>query len=197
MSQFEIEIKLPLNNRQRTLSALLDQGFREISEIREEDTYFNSIYHDMKKHDEALRIRKSTDCRTGISKTQINFKGPKLDKISMSRMELETEVKDADILTGILTHLEFSPAASVNKTRTYLKCKNITACLDQVDSLGDFLELEVIVQQESERKENLSQMEDLLTALGYHMSDTVQTSYLSMLQKKTMHTTDQSRLKLI
>lgn len=98
MAQFEIEIKLPLKNLKETLKFLTDQGFQETAQIQEEDTYFNSVYHDVKKRDEALRIRTSTDCRSGISKTQINFKGPKLDKISMSRMELETEVSDAEVL---------------------------------------------------------------------------------------------------
>ena len=65
-----------------------------------------------------------------------------------------------------------------------MKCGRFTACLDHVEGLGDFLELEVIAEQESERKEILSKMEDLLAILGYHMSDTVQTSYLSMLQQK-------------
>ena len=45
----------------------------------------------------------------------------------------------------------------------------------------------MIAEQESEREEILSRMEDLLAILGYHMSDTVQTSYLSMLQKKVAH----------
>ena len=184
MAQFEIEIKLPLKNLKETLEILTDQGFQETAQIREEDTYFNSVYHDVKKRDEALRIRTSTDCRSGISKTQINFKGPKLDKISMSRMELETEVSDAEVLKNILIHLDFFTVASVMKTRKYLKCGKLTACLDQVEGLGDFLELEVIAEQESERKEILSKMEDLLAILGYHMSDTVQTSYLSMLPKK-------------
>ena len=107
----------------------------------------------MKKRDEALRIRTSTDCRSGISKTQINFKGPKLDKVSMSRMELETEVSDTEVLKNILIHLDFSPVASVIKLRKYLKCGRFTACLDQVEGLGDFLELEVIAEQESEREE--------------------------------------------
>ena len=176
MAQFEIEIKLPLKNLKETLKFLTEQGFQETAQIQEEDTYFNSVYHDVKKRDEALRIRTSTDCRSGISKTQINFKGPKLDKISMSRMELETE--------NILIHLDFSPVASVMKMRKYMKCGRFTACLDHVEGLGDFLELEVIAEQESERKEILSKMEDLLAILGYHMSDTVQTSYLSMLQQK-------------
>ena len=122
MAQFEIEIKLPLKNLKETLKFLTDQGFQETAQIQEEDTYFNSVYHDVKKRDEALRIRTSTDCRSGISKTQINFKGPKLDKISMSRMELETEVSDAEVLKNILIHLDFSPVASVMKTRKYLKC---------------------------------------------------------------------------
>ena len=182
MAQFEIEIKLPLKNLKETLKFLTEQGFQETAQIQEEDTYFNSVYHDVKKRDEALRIRTSTDCRSGISKTQINFKGPKLDKISMSRMELETEVSDAEVLKNILIHLDF--VASVMKTRKYLKCGKLTACLDQVEGLGDFLELEVIAEQESEREEILSRMEDLLAILGYHMSDTVQTSYLNMLQKK-------------
>ena len=72
MDQFEIEVKLPLKNLKETLKLLTDQGFHETAEIREEDTYFNSIYHDVKKRDEALRIRTSTDCRSGISKTQID-----------------------------------------------------------------------------------------------------------------------------
>ena len=97
----------------------------------------------------------------------------------MSRMELETEVSDAEVLKNILIHLDFSPVASVMKTRKYMKCGRFTACLDQVEGLGDFLELEVIAEQEI-----LSKMEDLLAILGYHMSDTVQTSYLSMLPKK-------------
>ena len=132
MAQFEIEIKLPLKNLKETLKYLTDQGFQETAQIQEEDTYFNSVYHDVKKRDEALRIRTSTDCRSGISKTQINFKGPKLDKISMSRMELETEVSDAEVLKNILIHLDFSPVASVMKTRKYMKCGRFTACLDQV-----------------------------------------------------------------
>ena len=68
-------------------------------------------------------------------------------------MELETEVSDAEVLKNILIHLDFSPVASVMKTRKYMKCGRFTACLDQVEGLGDFLELEVIAEQESERKE--------------------------------------------
>ncbi len=102
----------------------------------------------------------------------------------MSRMELETEVQDADVMESILTHLEFFPVVKVIKTRKYLRRDTITACLDQVDGLGDFLELEVVAGKENEREENLNKMEELLAVLEYKMSDTVRTSYLGMLQAK-------------
>ena len=50
MAQFEIEIKLPLKNLKETLKFLTDQGFQETAQIQEEDTYFNSVYHDVKKN---------------------------------------------------------------------------------------------------------------------------------------------------
>ena len=58
----------------------------------------------------------------------------------------------------------------------------ITACLDQVDDLGDFLELEIIVQQESEREPALNKIIALLHELGYAPDEIIRTSYLSMLQ---------------
>ncbi|CBL19275.1 hypothetical protein CK1_10870 [Ruminococcus sp. SR1/5] len=48
MAQFEIEIKLPLKNLKETLKFLTEQGFQETAQIQEEDTYFNSVYHDVK-----------------------------------------------------------------------------------------------------------------------------------------------------
>lgn len=51
------------------------------------DMYYNSEYHDVKTSGEALRIRKSTVLLTGQTRAQLNFKGKKIDQISMSRQE--------------------------------------------------------------------------------------------------------------
>ena len=59
----------------------------------------------------------------------------------------------------------------------------MTACLDYVHGLGEFLELEVLVSSEEEKDAALTQIENILNSLGYQISDTVRTSYLSMLQK--------------
>ena len=59
----------------------------------------------------------------------------------------------------------------------------MTACLDQVEGLGDFLELEVIVENEEDREEALDLVLSLLGELGYEKGDIIRTSYLSMLQQ--------------
>ena len=102
----------------------------------------------------------------------------------MSRQEYETVVEDAESMDQILKSLGFSPVAGVAKTRIYLQQEEMTACLDQVDGLGDFLELEVIAHEETLREAHLENMEQLLTTLGLSMKDTVRTSYLGMLLRE-------------
>lgn len=183
MEHFEIEIKLPIDRPETVLNGLISCGFEKAGRVREEDMYYNSEYHDVKKRDEALRIRKSTDLETGKTRSQINFKGKKLDQVSMSRKEYETEIKDSEHMDAILQAIGFFPVAGVCKVRQYLRRGEMTACLDQVENLGNFLELEVIAEDESLRKRYLNEMEVLLGKMGLSMKDTVRTSYLSMLMQ--------------
>ena len=181
MNNFEIEIKLPVSSLEEIKEKLILKGFQEGASIRESDMYYNSEYHDVKKLGEALRIRKSTDLLTGQMQAQLNFKGKKIDQVSMSRQEYETVVENPECMEKILIVLGFSPVAGVQKTRCYMKRDEMTACLDQVDGLGSFLELEVIAAKESMRETYLQMMEGVLAELGLSMKDTVRTSYLSML----------------
>ena len=71
MGQFEIEVKLPVKNRQETAQMLKGLGFKFRKEVEEEDIYFNSACHDLKERDEALRIRRSLDRTSGEKKTQM------------------------------------------------------------------------------------------------------------------------------
>lgn len=184
MNSFEIEMKLPVFSLEEIKEKLIWKGFQEEATVRESDMYYNSEHHDMKKLGEALRIRKSTDLFNGQTQAQLNFKGKKMDQVSMSRQEYETAVADPKCTEKILIALGFEPVAGVQKTRCYMKKNEMTACLDQVDGLGSFLELEVIASEESMRETYLREMERLLTELGLSMADTVRTSYLGMLYAK-------------
>ena len=55
--------------------------------------------------------------------------------------------------------------------------------MDQVEELGDYLELEVLVNEEEKRPEALERIEEQLKKLGYSMGETTRISYLSMLEE--------------
>ena len=72
----------------------------------------------------------------------LTYKGPKLDGVSKTREELETPV-DGITAKRVLTALGFSEAGIVSKIREVFKVGEIIVCLDAVDNLGQFLEVEI------------------------------------------------------
>lgn len=181
-SPVEIEVKIPIENFGELFEKLKSNGFVRTMVRREVDTYFNSVYYDLKENDKALRIRRTTDKITGKEWAELNCKGPKLDDISMSRKEYETLLENPDEIEKILAEIGFLPVdVTVDKTRYYFSKGEITACIDQVEGLGDFLELEILEQGEFKREAGLKEIENVMNDIGYTMADTVQTSYLVML----------------
>ena len=202
----EVEIKLPLRQRDnavketdRIAAALCGMGFRKAARFRQRDSYFDNAAGEIRAGGKALRIRKTEDLIQGGVTAELNFKGPRLDQVSMTRQELETEVGQAETGRQILAALGYFPVPpEVVKERTEYRRENITACLDRVQGLGDFLELEIIVPESPDatdggreaagrgcggREAALRRLETILGELGYQMRDTVTRSYLSMLQK--------------
>ena len=180
----EVEIKLKIRDKNRLIESLRDVGFQQGDLVLESDVYYTSRHHDFEKLDEALRIRSIQNLSTGEKSSVITFKGAKTDKRSMTRKELETEVGDPKIAREILESIGFTPVPSVEKERQHFYMQKITACVDRVKNLGDYLELEKIVDVEEEKTEALQELEEVLQRLGYSMEDTTRTSYLSMLMKQ-------------
>ena len=178
----EVEVKLPVADLDGIRTELLKNGFKETAFIEERDTYFDNPQGDIRTNGEALRVREMKDHLTGKKRAQFNFKGKKLDTRTMTREELETGVEDGEICRNILQAIGYAPAApEVVKDRTMLQKEKITACLDKVHGLGEFLELEILADSEEQKDIALGRIENILNDLGYQISDTVQTSYLSML----------------
>jgi len=181
----EVEVKLKIDNPESLRSKLLSNGYKEFKKVLETDLYFNGNDHDFRKSDEALRIRKTQriDCDVEESKVSLTYKGPKLDKVSMSRTETELGIENFESMALILTSLGYKPVKPVVKTRTYFISDYVVAMLDNVELLGDYLELEVMAEEESDREEALELIKSQLETFGYSMSDTTRTSYLSMIEQ--------------
>ena len=181
----ECEIKLKIDNANEIKGNLLALGFCETQILTETDTYFDTKNGDIRLNDKALRIRESINHTTGQKFCQINFKEKKLDNKSVSRPEYESNISDANAMKKILNLLGFYPVEpKVVKNRIVLNVPPISACIDSVEGLGDFLELEIIVTNEEEKEHGLLKIESILEKLGYSLSDTTRTSYLTALQSK-------------
>lgn len=191
----EVEVKLPVSFLGSSewdaemigvlMEKLLEMGFVSEEHILEEDTYYDTADGSIRKSGQAFRIRQIEDKHTGKIQGVVTFKGKRMDKETLTRQEFETLVGDPAVFHQLLLALGFSKAKPVvRKERRILKKENISACLDRVKDLGDFLELEIMAEEESKREEAVRDIEAALNHLGYSLEDTVKTSYLSMLQCK-------------
>ena len=180
----EVEVKIPIESIEEIEGQLIHNGFKYQKTVVETDTYFTSDYYDMRKHDKALRIRTTENRDTGEMRAQLGCKGPKLDNISMTRKETEIEIREPEKMKEILKELEFYPAfCRVKKTRSYYSKKRMTAAVDQVENLGSFLELEILVEKEADREKGLEEIKSVMKQIGCGEKKTVRTSYVSIREK--------------
>jgi len=198
----EVEVKLRIRNYDTVKEYLVNNGF-ELSEVlAETDTYYDNRAGQIRNGDSALRIRHTENLLTGQSNAAVTYKGPKMDNKSMTRPESETEIGNPEVFDSILRSLGFYPVdPRVVKQREQYTRGDLHACLDRVEGLGDFLELEIMVDEpentiDARTKEKdradavpghssaLELIEKELHSIGYSIEDTTNISYLTQLQSK-------------
>ncbi|MFQ6105535.1 MAG: class IV adenylate cyclase [Candidatus Hydrothermarchaeaceae archaeon] len=169
----EIEIKARIERQEDVVQKLRSLGAKYIKTEKQEDVYFNHPSRDFSTTDEALRIRSAG----GIF--SLTYKGPKIDKITKTREEYETEVSDIDETEKILEKLGFKKAGSVVKTRVCYRLGVFSVMLDSVEGLGDFVEIE---KESGFYKEE--ELIKLLAKLGIDERAVERRSYLELLKSR-------------
>lgn len=179
----EIELKIALTNKQyETIKKFFDAKFEFSGSVIESDVYFNGIDRDFSKTDEAFRLRKVE--RENNTSIFVTYKGAKLNKTIKARKELEVSVSDYGTMLGIISSLGFKETAHVKKQRYYYTDGSITATLDNVKDLGEFLELEILAPDQEDVDKYSAQLFDLLTNLKLDKKAATTSSYLEMLLNK-------------
>ena len=180
----EIEIKAHIDSA--TLTQLPSRAaalsFAETKRLKETDIYFNGNDHSFFKTDEALRLRQTVNLDGDGADTYITYKGPKLDKLTQSRDEIETSIGDFDSMRSILKKLGYPEVLTVEKTRRYFRARDITLCLDEVSELGCFLELETLIDTPSEPEKDaaIERLMNSLDQLGISKEQLTRKSYLEL-----------------
>ncbi len=144
----EVEQKFPVED-----IATLDRQLRGLAAepgetVTQVDCYYAHPQRDFAVTDEALRLR-----RVGPM-NYITYKGPKLDQSTKTRREIEISLANgqaaATDAAELLEAVGFRPVAEVRKTRRHYTLAGelaITISLDQVDGVGDFVELEIVAEE--------------------------------------------------
>lgn len=177
---FEVEQKFYVDQRPQLESRLAELGAVAGPRQSHSDTYYNHPCRDFAETMEALRIRRID----GVP--HLTYKGAKLPGEVKARRELEWSLAPGD-LDGSRTEelwqmLGFRPVATVSKTRqTYALSGDLSVfsvVIDEVDRLGTFAEVELVVQQKAEVDLARRRVIELAGTLGLQRAES--RSYLRM-----------------
>ncbi len=139
---YELERKVRASHRdvRETLEA---REATLVETVIQDDTYWDHPNRDFADTDEALRIRReSAPGDEANASVRLTYKGPRVDTDTKTRIEREIGVTDGAQLRSILEALGFEEAGSVRKRRAVYVEDDINICLDEVDGLGEFVEIE-------------------------------------------------------
>lgn len=170
---FEVEVKARVASPEEARKRLRELGAERLGREEQRDTYFAHPQRDFAATDEALRLREAWGA------AELTYKGPKLDARTKTREELTTQVKQPEDAALLLRRLGFRPVAVVAKWRETWKLRGAEVCLDEVEGLGAFVEVELNAASEAQTAEMGERALALLKELGG--DESLRTSYLEML----------------
>jgi len=165
----EVEVKVRVNHKQ-IKEKLEELKATFIKEVQQEDTYFKHPCWNFKDRDEALRVREEGNIFF------LTFKGPKLDKKIKVRKEVQLQVEPE--IFELLKEIGFFELKKVRKRRKLYQWENLKVCLDKVEGLGDFLEIE------GKSWEDKSIIRELVKKLNIKEESLLTISYLELLLRK-------------
>jgi adenylate cyclase class 2 len=186
--QYEVEQKHRVEDGWDVAIRLAAYGGRLREPVGQTDRYFAHPCRDFAQTDEALRVR------TEGGKSFVTYKGPKIDKKSKTRHEIELPIDSSDIdgkdFIELLQAVGFSPVDVVRKTRRpftiHYAGRDVQGAYDIVDRVGVFVELELKVDE--------AELEDAKRVIGelagkLDLGPSIRRSYLEMLLDPRMRPT--------
>ncbi len=177
---YEVEMKFLVADAGELRVRLAAHGARFGDAVRQVDRYFRHPARDFACTDEALRIRQFG------SQNVLTYKGPKLDRDTKTRREIELDIAPLEAGAAawheLLLALGFSPVAEVCKWRLpgqiAWQGAEVQLALDEVAGVGSFIELELLAEQD-DLAATQARVRSLAQALGLLTMET--RSYLEML----------------
>jgi adenylate cyclase, class 2 len=177
----EVEVKARMRDRALVIKKLESLGCVLSTPVTQKDVIYTKNVGSLEafnNNDEYLRIRVK-----GNGKIFFTLKkgvGNGLDKL-----EHETEVLNGPEMHEALLVMGYKEAVRVNKTRVTTAYNGCEICIDEVENLGSFIEVEKMVDDTNVDAEKIqTELFEFLKTLGIAVEDRVRVGYdILMLQK--------------
>jgi adenylate cyclase class 2 len=169
----ELEVKVPCPDLAILEARLEDLGAKRMEDLEQVDVYFSHPSRDFGSTDEALRLRSEN------GRSRLPYKGPKLDRETKMREEIELTVQDLELMSQLLQRVGFQPYLTVAKHRTVYELGSMHLCLDRVEGLEGYVELEYQGTDLEEGKALIIELKQKLGLVGNERR-----SYLELLMEK-------------
>ncbi len=171
----EIEVKFKVDDFKDLKGKIENLGCTFSEPIFQDDTIFinyNRPFLEFTPNDPFLRIRKTK------GQNILTFKQGE----EMNSIEHEVTVDDPIKMMDILTSIGFRPEVNVKKTRQKAYFNEYEICLDQVEGLGSFIELEKMTEENAEKVQ--IEMIQFLLKFGLNENDRVMNGYDTLVYLK-------------
>lgn len=181
----EIEIKAKLNDKPALMALFKEKGIQLSEPIIQYDRVFGprGVSGDNGSNKAPwLRIR--TETKNGSIRHLFTLKKSVTNQLDS--IEHETEVVDAGELRHIIDHINFAPYSEVKKIRQKGVLGDVEICIDSVEGLGDFIELEKLTTDDANYNEVATLLWGIFHDLGISRKDQVVLGY-DVLMKKLTH----------
>lgn len=186
---WEVELKFPVVDPAAWLPRLQKLGAVFQPAEQQTDEYFNHPARDFGSTDEAFRLRRAGQ------KNLVTYKGPKVDRTTKTRQEIELLLPAGETtigqFRGLFLALGFRPAGTVCKSRAAAALPwqghTVHVALDEVQHLDSFLELEIAADDDGLEAARAA-LQSLSQRLGLTGSE--RRSYLELLQHQAAATSN-------
>ena len=151
----EIEVKAKLKNKLQVMNKLKALGCVFEEPVVQEDMVYAEHVNSLEEflsNKMFLRIRVKDSLPAGQAGKKVLFTLKKKLLNDMDSLEHEIEISSKEEMEKILALLGYREALGIRKTRIVTHYDNCEICIDEVDDLGTFIEMEKLtIEGDSEK----------------------------------------------
>ncbi|MBF1023664.1 MAG: class IV adenylate cyclase [Candidatus Nanogingivalaceae bacterium] len=181
----EIEIKARLQNREGMLAMLAAEGVVLGEPVHQRDQVFGLPGEAGGDGNTApwLRVRTETRGQGENETKRALFTFKRAVTGQLDSIEHETEVRDPDAMIAIVKELGFVAFSDMSKIRQTGNLGEVGVCVDSVEGLGDFMELERLTDDDADPVIATDDLWRIMARLDISRDDEVTDGYDILMKK--------------